>query len=80
MKLLGDVGAAMTAALDDQRRTDLCRLHGIARAVVDLFGPTTRACFADVHEVCDGEWRMLGATGPCLCSCHTRPVRSEVVA
>lgn len=65
-----DVGAAMTAAFDEQRRTDVCRIAGRSRLFVDWFGPTSRACGADVHDLCGGEFHVLTASAPCLCPCH----------
>lgn len=70
MKLLADAGAALTAALEDQRRTDLCRMHGVGRVFVDVYGPTSHACGSDVHELCAGTFTALTIDAPCLCNCH----------
>lgn len=64
------IAEAMQAAFEDQRRTDVCRAYGIERSVVELLGPLTRACAAGVHGLCAGEWVVLTARGPCLCTCH----------
>ena len=71
--MTSDVGKAMTAAFDDQRRTDLCRLEGVPRLVVDFLGPTSRFCAAGYHTDCPGRFASLTLKLPCMCPCHATP-------